>query len=485
MVISCNLSAHSRIFMKANRNIQINKIEWNLLLLIGSFLVFAMNQLPFLLDMRPIMYDEPWYLNPAYNLLHGDGLRNTLVGSGGNVNFVAPVLMAGTMLIFGESLLVVRLLAVGCGFIGIWVLHLILNEVQASNWTRILTLGMFLSISLINSVFRYVRPEFAVALFFLIGMLFTLRYNRTHSWLDMLLLCVSVYLASCSHPYSLLFFAYVGIYMLIDCLQKREYCRIYQLLLLLVSAMLVIISLFVVNNYANPNAAINSILGRLSFSNVQIAMCVSMMHVFIKHGVYTIPFLLFNIYAIVKHTNIRWLAIINILFIFTFPIIFSSDLSMVGNSVLYFSLVSIILFAFCGILEKQLSVRKRKMFLILCVVFCMVNFAISTTFNYLKRYEKCNSILEEDIDVLIPDNATVFGPIRFWPFKMNTNYFCDHNEKEMIPSEFDYLLFNSVDELLYQNVPIVQGVKTSMDKYELIYTKKTKQYGLVTIWKHK
>jgi hypothetical protein len=74
--------------LSMKKNIFSNNL--NSVLLIISLVIFGINQLPLLLDMRPVMYDEPWYMNPALNLLNGNGLQNTLVGTGGNVNYVAP-----------------------------------------------------------------------------------------------------------------------------------------------------------------------------------------------------------------------------------------------------------------------------------------------------------------------------------------------------------------------------------------------------------
>jgi hypothetical protein len=62
-------------------------------LLLAVFL-FLVNQLPFLEDMRPVMYDEAWYSNTAYNLCIGNGLHQTSVGSGGNSNCIFPIIGA-------------------------------------------------------------------------------------------------------------------------------------------------------------------------------------------------------------------------------------------------------------------------------------------------------------------------------------------------------------------------------------------------------
>jgi hypothetical protein len=159
---------------------------------------------------------------------------------------------------------------------------------------------------------------------------------------------------------------------------------------------------------------------------------------------------------------------------------------MVGNSVLYYSLVSIIVSCYVvnQFFNENISHRKQIGILIILLSFCIFNWGVSTAFNYLKRYEKCNTILAKDIDSIIPDNALIYGAIRFWPFKMKSTYFCDHNGKENVPSEFDYLILNSQDEYSYKDVAIMQNVEATKDQYELIYTKQTKQYGIVTIWRH-
>lgn len=484
-----NNSNWSNSVFSMNHNILIQYVyhnKCNLLILIGSLVVFGINQLPFLLDMRPVMYDEPWYMNPAFNLLHGNGLQNTLVGSGGNVNYVAPLIMAGGMAIFGETLLVARMMAVLCGFISLLILHLVMNELKCNQWNRFIGFGLFLSISILNSTFRYVRPEFAVSLFVLLGLLFVVRYERNHNWYDIIGLAISIYFASCSHPYSLYLFALIGGSLLWNVIEKKDWKRIWHMLLLVVSAIGVVISMIYLNNILNNSLGSSGIMNRFSMMNAIEAMKVSMKHVFIKHGIYTIPFLALNLYTIVKIKNVRWIAIPNVVFVFTFPILFSTDLAMVGNSALYYSLVSIIVCCYVldQLFDEKIHNRKQVGILIVMLLFCVLNWGVSTAFNYFKRYEKCNTILAKDIDSIVPDNSLVYGAIRFWPFKMKSTYFCDHNGKENNPSEFDYLILNSQDEYYYKDVAIVQHVVATKDRYELIYTRNTKQYGVVTIWKH-
>jgi hypothetical protein len=281
-------------------------------------------------------------------------------------------------------------------------------------------------------------------------------------------------------------FALIGCSLLWEVIETKDWKRIWQMLLLVVSAIAVVLSMVYLNSILNESLDSNSIMSRFSMVNAIEAMKVSMKHVFIKHGIYTIPFLALNLYAIVKMKHVRWIAIPNILFVFTFPIFFSTDLAMVGNSVLYYSLVSIIICCYVAnqLLDENISGRKQICILIILLSFCIFNWCVSTAFNYLKRYEQCNSILAKDINALVPDNSLIYGAIRFWPFKMKSTYFCDHNGQENVPSEYDYLILNSQDEHAYKDVVIMQHVEATKDQYELIYTKQTKQYGIVTILKH-
>ena len=460
----------------------------NRLVLIIALIVFALNQLPFLLDMRPVMYDEPWYMNPAYNLLNGKGLVNDLVGSGGNVNNIAPMIMAGFMALFGTILLVARCAAVCCGFVAVVILHLIMNELNVNKWARGITYGVFLSISIINSVFRYVRPEFAVALFVLIGLLFACRYHRTHSCGDAVGLTIFIYVASCSHPYALYLFALIGCTLLWDVICTKDWKRMFHMMLFVLSAILVIVSLIYVNRSVNAAVSSDAILHRFSIVNALEAMCVSMKHVFIKHGVYTFLFLIINIYALVKYKEIRWLVIPNVVFVFTFPILFSSDLNMVGNNALYFSIISIVLSGYVInriVNNDNIGHRKQVIILVLSSLIIIGNMGISIAFNYIKRYEKCNSVLKNDIDVIIPDNSLIFGSIRFYPFKMNGTWYCEVNRKKNVPNHYDYLILSSQDEVISGNQGLMKKVLDKKYEYEQIYLKQTKQYGVITIWRYK
>jgi hypothetical protein len=462
------------------KNILVNiKIQY--IILFFALIVFAINQIPFLSDIRPIMYDESWYINPAYNLLNGNGLYNTIVGSGGNANFLVPMLITLFMKVFGTSLFAIRLTSVFLGFISLLILHLIFNEQQVSSKIRIIGYSLFLSILLINSLYRFVRPEFAVFTFTLLGILFTLRYIKSNKLLDVIGLSLSVLLASVSHPFSLYFFFIIGIYLLVVCAKKRNLVNKFGHLLLLVSfAVLAIVLMTIVTKIYNDSSLLE-MSERVTEFNIFNAYLVSMKHVFVKHAIYTLPFLCINILSIIVKSGYKWLSIINLFFVFTFPLVFSGDLNMVGINVVFFTATSIVITI---IFLNEIFLHRKYANLVFWVVllFCLFNYSVSLIYNYRIKYERCNSVLQAEINEIIPDNSVVFGALRLWPFKMKSVYYSDHYRKHDIPASYDYLLINSQDELVYETYNTIKNKETD---YKLIFKKETKQYGLVTVWRNK
>ena len=458
----------------------IFNIKSQYIILFFSLVIFAINQIPYLSDIRPVMYDEAWYINPAYNLFNGNGLYNTIVGSGGNANFLVPMLITLFMKVFGTSLFAIRLTSVFLGFISLFILHLILNEQQVSNKIRIIGYSLFLSILLINSLYRFVRPEFAVITFTLLGILFTLRYIKSNKLVDVIGLSLSVLLASVSHPFSLYFFFIIGIYLLVVCIKKRNLVnKIGHLLLLVGFAVLAIVLMTIVTKIYNDSSLLK-MSERVTEFNIFNAYLACMKHVFVKHAIYTLPFLCINILLIIVKSEYKWLSIINLFFVFSFPLVFSGDINMVGNSVAFFTVTSIVITV---VFLNEIFLRRRYANHVFwgMILFCLFNYSISLIYNYRIKYERCNSVLQAEVNEIIPDNSVVFGALRLYPFKMSSIYYSDHYRKQDYPASYDYLLINSQDERVYE---MYNTIKDKESDYTLIYERDTKQYGLVTVWKN-
>lgn len=451
-------------------------------LLLAVFL-FLVNQLPFLEDMRPVMYDEAWYSNTAYNLCIGNGLHQTSVGSGGNSNCIFPIIGAAFFSVFGYSLFSIRLASVFCGLLTMVVIHFTLNELKASFPGRILAYLLFVSIPLFNTVFRFARPECASMLGLAGGVLFYLRYWRTHSWTDISFLSIFCIFATNAHPFALFSFFFFGVALLISIWRDRDWKRLSQLTVLVFAALIGLGLLFGLSLHYNEGSTTSMLFGRASLTNWKEAVSFYYKEVFAsRFAVYSFVVLLVLILTsmFVKDRRVTFLAFLSIINGLSFPFFFSTDLMMVGYGWNYVSLISVILVApLADALPLSRSLKKWAFAgMVLYSIGC---FSLSYYYNYKVKYERCNSVLGQDISKIIPKGAVVYGPVRQWFCAIETTYYSDHYRYEL-PKEFDYMIFNSQDKELYENNEVVSPL---IDSYELIYNRDTKQYGEVMVYKRK
>ena len=456
------------------------KLKCDRMVLVGlglAIIVFLINQLPNLVDVRPVMYDEAWYGDTAYNLAHGRGFLNSIVGTRGNSNFLLPLLTAGFMLLFGYNLLAIRLAAVFCGLITILFLWLSLKQMRVGKRSTVLALLYFVSISFYNTVFRFGRPECAAIMCMAIGLWFYLRYKDSESWLDIFALSIFVWLAGCAHPYSLLMFAILGAYIFIKAIRKKNWKVIAQLALLVIAAVGVIVVItYVSKTYNGPSE--NYINDRFSIQNVLQALPVYYKDVFLsKTSIIILPLLLVLFYIIQKNNEHKELAIVGLIHLVFFPVLFSTDLMMVGLGVDYVIYVATLLI---GPFLNQF-VDKRKYALVF-ITFCICNLCVSYYYNYGIKYERANSVLASDFSSIIPKGSKVFGPIRQWPMVMDTDYQSDHTSFPLEPIEkYDFVVLNSQDSPIYDSYR--HFVPINEDVMQLVYEKTTRQYGLVQIYR--
>ena len=207
-----------------------------------AIIVFLVNQLPFLSDVRPVMYDEAWYGNTAYNFAHGDGFLNTVVGTRGNSNFLLPLLTSGFMRIFGFNLLAIRLTAVFCGVFALVFLSLCMRQMRLGWKSHAFTYLLFVSLAIFNTIFRFGRPECVAVMCTLGGIWFYLKYLECESWLNMIGVSFFVLLAGCAHPYALLLFGLLGIILLVKTIKVKDMRGILRLVLLVLAAMVSVLA---------------------------------------------------------------------------------------------------------------------------------------------------------------------------------------------------------------------------------------------------
>ena len=468
-----------------------------LLLCIVAMLVYFCIEIAGVVDVRWVHEDEPWYGNPAYNLLQGNGLVNTITGSGGNANFVMPLLISVSMLIFGNTLFAIRFTCVLCGVFFLLFLSLIMKQFKTDWRTQCWVYALFLAIGDFNIVFRFGRPECAAITFCLAGILCFYLYRQQSKWYWMLLMSICAYLAACSHPYALLLFACIGAELLYEAYEHRSWKQVTMLVMLIVAAIAVLLSIVIVNAQVQDIAfsqGAEVLRTRTALVNNFWKSLWGYVHdVFLsKHILYTVPLLALLIWVACKKQfgfaqRLSW---IGIAFVLIYPCVFSSDRAMITNVVCYLCTVGLVVFAWVlPQVQSSLTSKQNKWLDVLLILYIVGNFTIITVFNWCFRYDKANSILQEEIDAVIPDGAKVYGTQDMWCFKMNSDF------RSMIsrlpdrdPDYYDYMLTDGRIETKYEiDRNIVATFYEMLDyaetNWELVYCRETKQYGKVRIFR--
>ena len=448
-------------------------------LLVG-IVVFLINQLPFLADVRPVMYDEAWYANTGYNFSQGDGFLNTVVGTRGNSNYLLPTLTGIMFWIFGYSLFTIRLTAVLCGVVTMIFLHLCLKELKSSVKAEIAVLAFFVSIALFNTIFRFGRPECASIMCMTGGIWFLLRYMRENNWGNIIGLACFTFLSTIGHPYALLFFALAGVALLYQTIREKRWINLAHLTILMVAAIMAIGSIAWVS-YVYNGAGEDYVSTRFSMSNIWVALPVYLKdYVLSKHAIYLFPLLVISLYSFKNNdARVRLLGIMNIVYFALFPFLFSTDLMMVGLGHDYVAILGTLLIAPC--IDRFINVRYKKVLWAVFALYCLLNIGMSYAYNYKVKFEKCNTVLAKELRAIIPEEAIVFAPIRQYPAIMENRCYTDHYWKQL-PETYDYIVLNSQDKDIYYNSIEIQKY---LDNYELIYERVTKQYGTVNVYINK
>lgn len=446
-----------------------------------AIVAFLVNQLPFLVDVRPVMYDEAWYGNTAYNFAQGDGFLNTVVGTRGNSNFLLPLLTAGFMRLFGYSLLALRLPAVVCGVMSLVFLSLCMKQMHIGWKLQAMTLLLFVSLTIFNTIFRFGRPECVAIMCTLGGIWFYLRYLDCESWKNMLGMSVLVLLAGCAHPYALLLFGLLGIHLLVRTIKSKDKTGSMRLTLLVVAAMASVLAIMWVSNTYN-GAEESYVRDRFSAKDIWLAVPVYFKEAFLsKTSLSFLPLLAILVIESLgekKHRELAWAALGVFLL---FPFLFSTDLMMIGMGFDYVAAVGVVLTA--PFLERILLQKKRWVVFGFCA-YCLGCLGISYYYNYVVKYEKANSVLAEELPSIIPEGSKVFGPIRQWPMLMQTDYQSDHSVFPIKDVEdYDYVILNSQDTAFYSIYDAFLPIDES--RMELVYEKPTRQYGTVQVYKAK
>lgn len=449
-----------------------------------ALIVFLVNQLPFLADMRGMGNDESWYANVAFNLSKGNGLYNTSVGYGGNGNCFAAAMEALAFRIFGYSLFSVRIASVFCGLVTLVIMHFVIDELRVSSKGRALAFLLFVSLPVFNTAYRFGRPEGAALMCLSGGIFFYLRYWRTNKWSDVLGLCLFCFLSTIAHPFALFSFMFMGFALLSELLRNREWKRWIHLSLFVITAIVGVCFVAWLATVYNPDIG-GSIFERASPRNAFNAALVYYKDIFFsRYALYSYPIVALLVCSgcFIKENRLRilaWLTLVNGLL---FPFVFSTDVVMLPFGWHYVVIVAVFL---VGPLFDSLSTQEqrfRKLAFVGAVFYSFVCLVLSYVYN-ITKYEKCNSVMEKELASKIPQGSLVYGPICQYFCAIDTRYYSDHYYTDLpLQLDFDYLIFNSRDLPLY---PMSLEIYHRIPDYDLIYSRDTKQYGTVKVFQRK
>jgi Dolichyl-phosphate-mannose-protein mannosyltransferase len=454
-------------------------------------LLYLILILPGLATTRSILCDESWYSNTGYNFSIGNGFFNTNVGVGGNSNYLFPLLVGISFKIFGVSIFAARIVAVVCGVISLFVLRAIYNLLEIDDKNQYLSFLVCLSVSFLNSVFRYARPECLSITLLLVSIYFYLQFLTRHRPSSIIWCGLFLSLGFLAHPFVSVFILVIGFHFLYLTLTNpdKNFTTIYPILIFGGIVILSVISFLMVDSYYNHNKAINLSVAANSLLHRTVVRSGVMEHPYLyktkvilhewflsKRIIFSLPLLLVSASALFfKNRIVKSIAILGFLYLIISFIVFQDELQMSAYIYIYFMVISLIIMPF--IFEyKFLKVRYLSYSVFSILI--LVNL-VATVYNNHSKAEYANLKLESDFKTVIPEKSKVFAPIEFWFPLYHTTFFSNvakDNDRTSVhcPSynflDFDYLVFdNDLDT-------------RDLEHFKLIYNYQTVQYGLIRVY---
>ena len=460
-------------------------INNNKFIIFGLLLVYLILQVPFLTTGRPVICDEAWYTNSAYNFSQGLWVRNTNVGSGGDVNFIFPLIQGLFFWVFGYSLFLARFVSVIAGLFAIILIYFILNKLNIPKKHIYISLLAVIFIPYFHSVFRYARPESWAIVFVLLSLLYFVKYLNNCTKKNILLIGLFCALGFLTHPYTLSVSFYIGIIILIKAIKNKTLSH----LLLYVSPIVFSFVIFIINAYNLIGADnLQFISERLIKNDINYLYKIRSTltglfsyYIFNKRIIYFLPLtfvLLLGLLYKNKNNLFFQSSLMGISVFFISLIFFSSrGFDVIMSYVFIFSIFN---FSFITLIYKQKTI-------LLIIISYLIIMLSASVFHDFNKHETINAKLETKLPIIIAENKKVFGPIVFWLFLPKTQYISSlyrnfNKEKNItaLPVNYDYFIIYENDPMKESN--IYKPFINSSNK-KLIYTDFSKNYGKIQVYK--
>jgi hypothetical protein len=445
-------------------------------------------EIPLLTDSRPITSDEPWYTNPAYNFSQGQRIHNTNVGSGGDSNFMFPLIQGILFTIFGYSIFLARFASVLAGLVSIAALFKILKQLALPRRAIVFGLFALIAIPIYHSAFRFARPESWALLFVLLSLLFLIKHIQDSSVKSIFLAGMFCAFGFLTHPFTLSVSLAIGFVLLVQFIKSKRILPLIAFSIpLAVSAAIFILNFF----YLLGHSRTYVLLKRVNSINTDffdgigknIKLIVNS-YVLGKNAIYFLPlmFLLALGLFLKKRNNLAFYSSIMGCFIFcaSLALFSSSGFEMLMPYVLLFSIFDVA-FIIAG---------NRSKFLLAVISTYLIGLLAANIYYDVKKYEPINSLLEKELAAIVPESAKIIGPIEFWMFLPKTQYKAtiyrwaqavDYNQ---LPLEFNYYLSFSNDRHKIKN-KYFHKIDMTLRQYpgaKLVYETNSKNYGKIELF---
>src|SRR5690554_1839641 len=439
-------------------------------------------------NQRPIFVDEAWYSNPAYNFYLGGWIQITNVGSGGDSNFIFPLIQGILFKILGFSLSVARFTSVLGGMFSTYLFYRIFKSLKIENMAILIALFTFWGIILYHATFTMSRPESWSIPFVLFSLLSTLLYFFKKKTKFIILAGVGSGLAFLTHPDTITFIFVNGVMLLLVTIYQKRYFNIlwFVMPVFLAGAVFILNYQYILDSpyflntiesrSINNSGVINNIVNNL-IENIKFYTLPSKTKFF--NSLLLTIFLLSGLFFKRKN-NYLFISSLYGIAIWFISIILFAKTAYLFQYVFIFSIINIAIIA--NYLKKYQTV---------CFGFTilMVFAAIGTNYT---RIDNIHSTLAEDWSKgIIPDNSKVFGPLELWYFVPDTryapyNFRLDRNwkEHEVTPNNMEYFIYCKNIDMGHNHIrrPLVEKFLTYENK-SLIYELESVYYEKISIYK--
>jgi len=397
----------------------------------ATLLLFATLELPFLSLSRPILTDEAWYSNSAYNFILSFSFENTNIGYGGNGVLVFLLYLSSFFFTFGVTLFAARLSSFVMGIISVFLIRKVMKIIEVSELISLLTHSFFIFSNLYLSIFKIGRPE-ALAVMLSLGILLA-SYNyiaKNFELKHLSVLVVLIFLSINAHPNSSIIILLSFLVILFYVIKNKKYNKIFHLaIIVLVVALSVylMISVISLNNKIGINESMTDLVDRNAVNKGFFFQLLSKFNVTIEYFIFSnriitfIPHILLIITGLFmkkKNKTIFGLSICGMLslgiaflflsppgFIYVYPYVFLFPVIILSVMLKTYSL-------------KSLTGKIISVFVIIVV---LLNLAAYITLTK-KTYDANIGLKMKEIAALIPENAITVSEPPFWFISPEKNF---------------------------------------------------------------